>query len=91
MNDVRAACRAFELVFKEYVNYHQSNLEKVWENSSVKIAIEEKSKNCQKNLKNLEKENVVHALREFSERISMIGHSLRVYVTTSYCKHFISL
>ena len=83
LSDLKAYCRSMELIFKESFKYHQTSLEKFWENSSINVAIEENIKSHFNNLKNVSTNDLALAVKESYERASMVPQSLKVYAMTS--------
>lgn len=87
LNDLKAGCRALDLVLRESIKHHHNTLDRIVDNSSVRAAVKDMFRNCRECIQSITTEDVSRSLNESIERASMVPQSLKVYVTTSHCKH----
>ncbi|KAK6621378.1 hypothetical protein RUM43_011684 [Polyplax serrata] len=84
LNDLKAGCRALDLVLRESIKHHHNTLDRIVDNSSVRAAVNDIFRNCRECIHSITTEDLSRSLNESLERASMVPQSLKVYVTTSH-------
>lgn len=83
IGDLRAVLRGLETVASTAVNQQQQQCLKKWELSSVKSVLDETGVCFGKQVKDLNKDEVLRKMREGYERSSMVFYGLREFATQS--------